>query len=119
MNGKAGVFRTADDIDLSIRSLAPENGLQLKEAVDVFKRAIKGANPKAIPFFKSDSPPGQYALFFGAGPGKLTHVIHGQKFKDGTIKMFDPQNGQVVTFSDILSLNVKCGKLRTTLHIVD
>jgi len=110
LGGKAGSFKTADDIERIIASVDPSRGLQLKDAIDIISKGAKsktGAIAQS-PFVK-DAPVGQYAIFFGPSRDKLLHVIHGEVLPNRTVRMFDPQNGQAVSVDDLLSLRIKWG----------
>lgn len=111
LDGEAGAFLTADDVERIYASVHPSRGLQLPEAVEILHRASKSETPpvKQSPF-SPDAPVGQYALFFGPREDQLRHVIHAEVLpNNGGVKMFDPQNGQVVKVDDLLSLRIRWG----------
>ncbi len=110
LDGKAGQFLSADDIERVYASVDPSRGLQLSEAVEIIRKAAKSDNSPVVKTpFADDAPVGQYALFFGKGKDKLRHVVHAEKTPDDGVKMFDPQNGESITSEDLLSLRLKWG----------
>ncbi|WP_236211300.1 hemagglutinin repeat-containing protein [Metapseudomonas otitidis] len=111
LNGAAGEFLSADDVERIYASVHPSRGLQLPEAVEILHRVSKSdMAPVKLSPFAEGAPVGQYALFFGPRADQLRHVIHAEVLpNNGGVRMFDPQNGLVVTEYDILSLKIKWG----------
>ncbi|SMC27187.1 Papain fold toxin 1, glutamine deamidase [Andreprevotia lacus DSM 23236] len=105
-----GVFMTADDVERIVASVDPSRGIQMPEAVRII-RVATGAKekPLAISPYAEDAPVGQYAMFVGPKRNQLSHVFSAERFADGTVNMFDPQNGQSVSVDDLLSMRVYWG----------
>ncbi|MDH5803368.1 MAG: hypothetical protein OEZ68_21450 [Gammaproteobacteria bacterium] len=104
-------FKTADDIERIIASVDPSRGLQLNDAIDIIRKSAKvdALPPGRSPFVK-DAEPGHYAVFLGSDRNKLKHVFHAEVLPNqGGLRMFDPQNGQVVRMGDLDSLRIKWG----------
>ncbi|MCO7227587.1 hypothetical protein, partial [Pleionea sp. CnH1-48] len=103
-------FRTADDVERIIASVDPSRNLQLVEATKIIRKATGADNTFVKSPFFADAPEGHYAMFIGPAKDKLAHVFHAEKLADGGgVRMFDPQNGQVVNVEDLVSLRLKWG----------
>lgn len=64
LNGAAGEFLSADDVERIYASVHPSRGLQLPEAVEILHRVSKSdMAPVRLSPFAEGAPVGQYALF--------------------------------------------------------